>query len=75
LDSAPQKSTNLAKIFKKVFNSCKNAGMCYLCFTKFSTVLLPCHSAVHLGNLLFVNIGLSVNSVPHSPLSYVCIHT
>jgi hypothetical protein len=29
LDSAPQKSINLAKIFKKVFNNSKNAGLCY----------------------------------------------
>jgi hypothetical protein len=29
LDSAPQKSMNLAKIFKKLFNNCKNAGLCY----------------------------------------------
>jgi hypothetical protein len=28
LDSAPQKSINLAKIFKNVFNGCKNAGLC-----------------------------------------------
>jgi hypothetical protein len=28
LDSAPQKSLNLAKIFKKCFNNCKNAGLC-----------------------------------------------
>jgi hypothetical protein len=27
LDSAPQESVNLAKIFKKVFNNCKNAGL------------------------------------------------
>jgi hypothetical protein len=26
LDSAPQKSMNLAKISKKAFNNCKNAG-------------------------------------------------
>jgi hypothetical protein len=30
LDSAPQKSISLAKSFKKVFNNCKNAGLCYL---------------------------------------------
>jgi hypothetical protein len=29
LDSAPQKSINLAKIFKNVFNNCKNAGLCF----------------------------------------------
>jgi hypothetical protein len=29
LDSAPQKSINLAKNFKNVFNSCKNAGLFY----------------------------------------------
>jgi hypothetical protein len=29
-DSAPQKSTNLAKIFKKVFNNYKNTGLCNL---------------------------------------------
>jgi hypothetical protein len=29
LDSAPQNSINLAKVFKKVFNNCKNAGLCY----------------------------------------------
>jgi hypothetical protein len=29
LDSAPQKSIILAKIFKKDFNNCKNAGLCY----------------------------------------------
>jgi hypothetical protein len=28
LDSAPQKSISLAKIFKNVFNNCKNAGLC-----------------------------------------------
>jgi hypothetical protein len=28
LDSAPQKSINVAKIFKKVLNNCKNAGLC-----------------------------------------------
>jgi hypothetical protein len=27
-DSAPQKSINLAKIFKNVCNNCKNAGLC-----------------------------------------------
>jgi hypothetical protein len=30
LDSAPQKFINLAEIFKKVSNSCKNAGLCNL---------------------------------------------
>jgi hypothetical protein len=29
LDSATQKSITLAKIFKNVFNNCKNAGLCY----------------------------------------------
>jgi hypothetical protein len=29
LDSALQKSMNLAKSFKKKFNKCKNAGLCY----------------------------------------------
>jgi hypothetical protein len=29
LDSAPQKSINLAKIFKNVFTKCKNAGLYY----------------------------------------------
>jgi hypothetical protein len=29
LDIAPQKSTNFAKIFKKLFNHLKNAGPCY----------------------------------------------
>jgi hypothetical protein len=29
LDSAPQISTNLANIFKKVFNNRKNEGLCY----------------------------------------------
>jgi hypothetical protein len=28
LNSAHQKSIKLAKIFKKVFNNCKNAGLC-----------------------------------------------
>jgi hypothetical protein len=28
LDSAPQKSINLAQIFKNVFNSCKTAALC-----------------------------------------------
>jgi hypothetical protein len=28
LDSGPQKSVNLAKIFKNIFNNCKNAGLC-----------------------------------------------
>jgi F0F1-type ATP synthase delta subunit len=29
LDSAAQKSTDLNKIFKKIFNNFKNAGQCY----------------------------------------------
>jgi hypothetical protein len=29
LDSAPQKPTHLAKIFKNIFNNCKSAGLCY----------------------------------------------
>jgi hypothetical protein len=37
LDSAPQKSINLAKIFKKVFN-CKNVGLCYLNMKECNTV-------------------------------------
>jgi hypothetical protein len=28
LNSAPQKSTNMATIFKNVFKNCKNAGLC-----------------------------------------------
>jgi hypothetical protein len=28
LDSAPEKSVSLGKIFKKAFNNCKNAGLC-----------------------------------------------
>jgi hypothetical protein len=28
LNSSHQKSKELAKIFKKVFNNCKNAGLC-----------------------------------------------
>jgi hypothetical protein len=35
LDSAPQKSITLVKIFKKVFNNCKNAGL-----HNFSTLIL-----------------------------------
>jgi hypothetical protein len=31
LDSALQKSTNLAKMFKKVFNMSKHAGLCNQC--------------------------------------------
>jgi hypothetical protein len=34
LDSAPQKPINLAKSFEKVFNNCKNAGLCNLSATR-----------------------------------------
>jgi hypothetical protein len=36
LDSAPQKFINLAKIFKNVFNNCKNAGLCIYSFVLLS---------------------------------------
>jgi hypothetical protein len=41
LDSAPQKSIDSTKISKKVFNNCKNAGLCNLISDQESPVPLP----------------------------------
>jgi hypothetical protein len=45
LDSTPQKSVNLARIFKNVFNNCKNAGLCYqpLCCVNIILYLHGCN--------------------------------
>jgi hypothetical protein len=40
LNSAAQKYINLAKIFKNVFNNCKNAGLCYFSNTVSFTVYI-----------------------------------